>query len=130
MERSKSPYLDSVADALADRIEPVLMDEFAHLEGLTFEFDLNQWKALLLAVTEKIPGRLKGLDMEKEERLELLGVIDFLDRSVQSRGAEETAKTLFMTVVAMTDLLSSFRNFVHLKVHDRSGNDITEDVFG
>lgn len=130
MSRILSKALDEASEHLADKITPVLMDTFQRLEGLTFDYDRGNWETVMAAITEKLPQRLGKMPMSKQDRLEILSAVDFLDRSVGLRGNEPTAQAIFKSVAGMFDVFDSFRKFVGLRVKDVDGQDVTEDVFG
>jgi hypothetical protein len=129
MSRVLPKELDEAATKLADRLEPVMRDTFTRVEGLNIDYDKGQWATILAAITEKLPARLKGIPMTKEDRMEMLTMIDVVDRTVREKGADETAKTLFKSFVAMFDMFDSFRKFMRLSVKE-NGVDVTADIFG
>src|SRR4029077_21288792 len=129
MPRILSNEMDAAAEKLADRIEPILKDTFFRTEGLVFKFDVGQWETLIAALCEKLPKRLAKLPLSKDDRMELLTVIDGIDRTVRAKGSLETAETMLKALTAMFDLFGSFRGFLKLKIL-QDGVDITEDIFG
>jgi hypothetical protein len=129
MPRILPKALDEASEQVVERIEPVLRDSFSRIANLEFQYKRGEWEAVLAAITEKLPGRLSKFPMNKEDRLEMLGAIDFLDRSVRMRGHEETAEGIFRAMVGMFDLFDGFRKFIGLRVME-NGQDITEEIFG
>lgn len=128
--RIVSSELDAAADRLADRIEPIMRDAFFRVENLRIQYDEGRWQAILHSITEKLPKRLRNMPMTKDDRMELLGMIDIMDRTVREKGPRETADTLIKALVTLFDLFGGFRHELNLKILDEDGNDITEDIFG
>jgi hypothetical protein len=127
--RILSKALDEAAEEVAKQIEPALIDSFTRVANLKFDYNRGKWEAILAAITDKMPSRLDGFPMKKEERMEILGVIDFLDRSVRMRGHNETAEQIFRSFVGMFDLFDGFRRFIGLRVLE-DDKDVTEEIFG
>jgi hypothetical protein len=114
---------------LGQRIEPLMRDTFLRVQNLDYSYDKAEWGALLYALTEIVPEQIGNMPFSKEDRLEMLAMLDFVDRGLQEKGPEGMADTLFMSFVALFDLFDSFKNALKLRIlHD--GVDITEDIFG
>jgi hypothetical protein len=129
MSRILSKELDEAADRIVDRIIPVMRDSIARAHGLKFTYSLGQWEAIFAAVTEKLPSRIKEFPLSKEERVELLGAIDMLDRGAQQKGRKETLEMIMRSLIGMRDMSSGLVRFLKMRVMDEDGNDITEEVF-
>lgn len=126
----KVPHdLDAKVDAAAAKILPVLKDALQRTEGLTFEYNKENWSVALMALTERIPRQLTALGMDKDTKMEILGAIDMLDRMNMTRGEEPTAEVMLRSLVMVADLLTTLRAAIGLKVI-QEGEDVTNEIFG
>ena len=129
MSRILPKALNDKAEYFADRIEPVMRDAFFRMEGLDISYDDGAWEAILAAVTEKLPKRLGTLPISKDDKLELLAMIDAVDRAVIEKGPKATAEMLIKAMISMFDMFDAFRKVLNLRVK-QDGNDITNEIFG
>ena len=127
--RRLSPEADEAASALAARIQPVLIETFVRISGLTVTYDKGQWEVVLAALTDKLPAMLDSLPLNRKERIEMLGIIDFVDRSTRTRGHDEVAATLLRALMALSALFASFRRLMKVRVSGPDGSDVTDEVF-
>lgn len=128
-KRILSKAMDIAADELATRVEPVLRDTFFRLQDTEFKYDNVKWEVVLAAITEKLPHRLDGMPIDKKDRMDILSMIDGIDRFTRMKGSKQMADTLFKSLVALFDLFEQFRRLINLRVI-QNGEDITDEIFG
>ncbi len=127
-ERILNNEMDEAAERLVNKIRPILTDAMARAAIMTFTYDEEKWNILMTAMTVKLPHMLKDMPLNKESRMEVLGLLDFLDRGMQQKGNEETAKSLFTVLVMMADFSAIFRNYIQLRAYEGL-EEITHEVF-
>ena len=128
-KRVLSKAMDDAANALADAIEPKLLKIMTEIASLEFEYDESQWETFIATVTEKLPARVGKFAESKQERLDALAAIDFVDRTVRARGSDAMAQQMVFSALLVNRLFDSFVRYMNLRA-TRDGKDVTEEVFG